>query len=147
APVSNGAYLEFMAAGAYERPELWSPEGRRWLEATRARAPMYWTHTDGTWLVRTMDELAAVDPARPVCHVSWFEADAFARFSGKRLPTETGWEAAASWDPTARRKRRYPWGDEPPSPCHANLDQLAFGTARVGAYPRNVSAIGCQGML
>ena len=98
-------------------------------------------------MTRTMDRTGPVDPSHPVCHVSWYEAEAFARFAGKRLPTEIEWEAAASWDPAAGRKRRFPWGDDPATRQLANVDQLGFGTAPVGAYPRNVSPIGCYGMI
>ena len=146
-PVTNGEYLEFMEVGGYRRPELWSEVGKRWLEESGAEAPKYWFERDGRWVTRTMNRTAEVDPAHPVCHVSWHEADAFARYAGKRLPTEIEWEAAASWDPAAGRKREFPWGDGPVTADLANVDQLAFGTAPIGTYPGNVSPIGCYGMI
>ena len=146
-PVTNGDYLRFMDAGGYARPEYWSDAGRRWLAESGVEAPKYWYRADGRWLSRVMDCSGPVDPSHPVCHVCWYEAEAFARFAGKRLPTEIEWEAAASWDPVTGRKRRFPWGDEPATRDLANLDQLGFGTAPVGAYQRNLSPIGCYGMI
>jgi iron(II)-dependent oxidoreductase len=146
-PVTNGDLLAFIAAGGYANPEYWSEAGRRWLAESGAQAPKYWFLGEGRWMTRVMDRAGAVDPGHPVCHVSWYEAEAFARFAGKRLPTEIEWEAAASWDPATGRKRRFPWGDEPASRDLANLDQLGFGTAPVGGYQRNVSPIGCYGMI
>jgi iron(II)-dependent oxidoreductase len=146
-PVTNGDFLRFMEAGGYTRPEHWSEAGRRWLAESRAQAPKYWFAGDGGWMTRRMDRTGPVDPGHPVCHVCWYEAEAYARFAGKRLPTEIEWEAAASWDPAAGRKRLFPWGEEPASAGLANLDQLGFGTAPVGAYPRNLSPIGCSGMI
>jgi gamma-glutamyl hercynylcysteine S-oxide synthase len=146
-PVTNGDFLEFIAAGGYERPEFWSEGGLRWLAESGARSPKYWVSGGGTWMTRSMDRSGPVDPSHPVSHVCWYEAQAFARRAGKRLPTEIEWEAAASWDPATGRKRRFPWGDEPASPELCNVDQLGFGTAPVGAYPRNVSPIGCHGMI
>ncbi len=146
-PVSNQDFLVFIAAGGYESREHWSDAGWQWRTESGARAPKYWNLTDGLWTTRSMERIGPVDPTHPVCHVTWYEAEAFARYAGKRLPTELEWEAAASWDPAAGRKLRYPWGDAPPSRTLANLDQLAFGTAPLGAYPANVSPIGCHGML
>ena len=146
-PVTNGQYLAFIEDGGYARRELWSDAGWAWREADGAIAPKYWTREGSAWHARTFDRSGPVDPRRPVCHVSYHEADAFARWAGKRLPTEIEWEAASSFDPATGEQRTFPWGDEPWSPAMANLDQLAFETAPVGAYPRNVSPIGCYGMI
>jgi iron(II)-dependent oxidoreductase len=149
APVTNAQYLEFMNDGGYRRRELWSDAGWAWKETDRADAPKYWFRgPDGSaWHARMFDRMGPVDPRRPVCHVSYHEAEAYARWAGKRLPNEFEWEAAASFDPATGRHRRFPWGDDPWTPAHANLDQLAFETAPVGAYPLNVSPLGCYGMI
>jgi iron(II)-dependent oxidoreductase len=145
-PVTNVEYLAFMEDGGYARRELWCDGGWAWLQEANANSPKYWSQQNG-WNVRTMDRTVSAESNTPVCHVCWYEAGAFARWAGKRLPTEVEWEAAASGDPVTGRKRRYPWGDDAPSPLHANLDQLSFGTSPVGAFPRNVSPIGCYGMI
>jgi gamma-glutamyl hercynylcysteine S-oxide synthase len=146
-PVTNGDYLEFMRDGGYRRPELWSEAGRQWLAEANVEAPKYWTHDGEGWCVRVMDETRPVHPDLPVCHVSYYEADAFARFAGKRLPTEPEWEVAAGWDPVAKTMRAFPWGDEPATPAYANVDQLSFTTAPIGAYDQNWSPLGCYGMI
>ena len=146
-PVTNGQYLEFMAEEGYERRELWSVDGWSWRVETGASAPGHWAEDGGRWRTRVMDLEREVDPKRPVCHVSFHEAEAFCRWAGKRLPSETEWEAACSWDPDAGRKLRFPWGNQPASSARANIDALSFDTAPVGAYPANVSPIGCYGMI
>ena len=146
-PVTNGDLLVFIAAGGYATPEYWSEAGWRWLTESGAAAPKYWEWRDSAWFSRSMDHDGPVDPSHPVCHVCWYEAEAFARFAGKRLPTEIEWETAASWDPATRTSRPYPWGEAPPTRHVANLDQVGFGTAPVGAYPTNVSPLGCYGMI
>jgi len=146
APVTNGDYLEFVNAGGYRDARLWTDAGWKWVSQSGAAAPAYWTRDGDTWLVRTMDRTGAVDERRPVCHVSYHEADAFARWAGKRLPSEIEWEIAASWDGRAGALL-YPWGDDAPAVTDANVDQLSFDTAAVGAYRRNVSPSGCYGMI
>ena len=147
APVSNAAYARFIADGGYERPEIWSDDGRAWLADSGARAPKYWDSSTDGWMTRVMDVVAPIAPNHPVCHVCYHEADAYARWAGKRLPTEQEWEVAASWDPATSSNRRFPWGDEDPNPLYANVDQLFFGTTPVGAFEQNVSPLGCYGMI
>jgi iron(II)-dependent oxidoreductase len=147
APVTNAQYVEFIEDGGYRRRELWSEAGWAWKEADAAEAPKYWWPEGAEWHSRMFDRAGPVDPRRPVVHVSYHEADAFARWAGKRLPNEFEWEAAASFDPVTGEQRLYPWGNEPWTPALANLDQLSFDTAPVGAYPRHLSPIGCYGMI
>jgi iron(II)-dependent oxidoreductase len=146
-PVTSGAYRAFVDAGGYGERTFWSEAGWQWLREASVSAPKHWFREGGEWWTRTMDVVRPLDPKRPVCHVCYWEAEAYARFVGKRLPTELEWEAAAAWDPATGTARRYPWGDEPPTRAHANLDQLTFDTAPVGAYPLNRSPIGCYGMI
>jgi iron(II)-dependent oxidoreductase len=146
-PVTNEQFLAFMTDGCYRRPELWTAAGRAWLEETKAESPKYWWREAGQWLRRSMDQIAPPVPDEPVIHVCYHEAEAFARWAGKRLPTEAEWEIAASWDPATGDARPYPWGERAPARNEANLDQLAFNVAPIGAYPENVSPLGCYGMI
>jgi len=94
--VTNGEYLEFMADGGYRRPELWLSLGWAAREAGRWTEPFYWEKRDGEWCSFTLTGMKPIDAAEPVAHVSYFEADAYARWAGARLPTEAEWEVAAA---------------------------------------------------
>jgi ergothioneine biosynthesis protein EgtB len=94
--VSNGEWLEFMADGGYSTPTLWLSDGFAAAEAQGWDAPGYWTKIDGVWFAMTLGGLRPVEPSQPVCHVSYYEADAFARWAGKHLPSEGEWEVAAA---------------------------------------------------
>jgi len=96
--VSNGAWLEFMADGGYATPTLWLSDGWATVEAQGWQAPGYWRAVDGAWFAMTLGGLRSIDPALPVCHVSYYEADAFARWAGKHLPSEAEWEVAVRND-------------------------------------------------
>jgi iron(II)-dependent oxidoreductase len=146
-PVTNGEYLAFLEDGGYETESVWTPKGWSWKNEAGLAAPKYWARTDDGWTERCMERIAPLDPLRPVCHVCYWEAEAYARWAGKRLPTELEWEAAASWDPETREKRPYPWGPEEPTFEVANLDQLRFETTPVDSHPLGVSPLGCWDML
>ena len=146
-PVTNGDYMTFMGEGGYASREVWSDDGWQWLKNSHCRMPRNWIWQDGTWWSRTMGSDTPLDFTCPVTHISYHEAEAFARFVDKRLPTELEWEAAAGWDPETQSRRQYPWGNMSPTPHVANLDQLGFGPAGVGAFPGNLSPVGCYGMI
>jgi gamma-glutamyl hercynylcysteine S-oxide synthase len=145
-PITNATYLTFVEGGGYERREWWSGEGWAWKEQYDITRPGGWTADHAAeWRLGRLEPL---HPDRPVVHVSWFEADAFARAHGARLPTEIEWEKAATWDQESEAAQPYPWGAEPPVPGrHANLDQLGCGTAPAGALPEGAAPCGCLGML
>lgn len=145
-PVTNAAYLRFIEDGGYQRREWWSEEGWAWKREYDVTEPGTWTADhNAEWSLGRREPL---HPGRPVVHVSFYEAEAFARSHGLRLPTEFEWEKAASWDEAAQAARRYPWGERRPAAgAHANLDQRGCGTAPAGAFPAGASPYGCLGML
>ena len=94
-PVNYGEYLAFIDDAGYRRPELWLAMGWEWVRSAGRAAPLYWHQREGRWLNHTLQGFVEIDPRTPVCHLSYFEADAYARWAGARLPTEIEWEHAA----------------------------------------------------
>jgi iron(II)-dependent oxidoreductase len=154
APVTNADFAAFIEAGGYRTREFWSAAGWSWRESRNAQHPVYWLpKQDGVWTTRRYRQTEQLAPNAPVVFVSWFEAEAWCRWAGRRLPSEAEWEAAAVGIPStdgtrlAHDRRRWPWGDAPPSPRHANLDFMHDAPADVAAFPEGDSAFGCRQMI
>ena len=176
-PVTHREFLAFVEDGGYRERRYWSAEGWLWLTTggapqleksfskffnrtineksdlaefeNRLDHPIYWRReANGRWLQRLYDRFVPLVEDSPVVHVSWFEAEAYCNWAGRRLPTEVEWEVAASCDPGAHGVRRhFPWGDEPPAPPQANLDWRAGGVVEVGAHSAGDSAFGCRQLI
>ena len=142
APVTNSEFAAFVDAHGYEDPKLWSEEGWRWRSASNAQMPAYWRRAQTSYEMRRWNAWAPIAPHEPVVHVCWYEADAWCRWAGRRLPTEAEWELAAS----TMGKRKFPWGDAEASDL-ANLDGALGGPVDVAAFPESDSAFGCRQMI
>jgi iron(II)-dependent oxidoreductase len=146
-PVTNGAYLEFVESGGYDQRRWWSEAGWEYRMAHDITAPRFWRREPSGWWHNRFGVYEAVPPEEFVVHVSFYEAEAYAAWAGKRLPTEAEWEKAARFDPATGQSRRYPWGNEDPTPGHANLGQRHLGPAVAGAYPAGASALGVHQLI
>lgn len=140
--VSQGEFLEFVEDGGYGCPEFWSAGGKYWLRKVVRSHPTYWENRDGQWTVRRFDRIEPLAPAAPVLHVSFWEAEAYCRWAGRRLPNEFEWEAAAR----SLEARKFPWGNSPDS-FPADLDARYLGTAPVHALPEGATKDGCLQMI
>ncbi|MCH9672954.1 MAG: ergothioneine biosynthesis protein EgtB [Gammaproteobacteria bacterium] len=147
-PVTNARFLSFINDDGYVREELWSEPGREWLKTHRLRAPQGWIETDAQgWQISRFGHIHDFEPDEIAQHISFFEADAFARWSGARLPSEAEWETAAGWNVAQQKASTFPWGEEPATPNRANLDHHLWGPSKIGAYPNGQSAFGVEHML
>jgi iron(II)-dependent oxidoreductase len=143
APVTQAEFAAFVDDGAYSRENVWSDGGWAWRQSRMAEHPVYWRRTSDGWQRRAFDRWVALEPRWPMLHVNWYEADAWCRWAGRRLPSEVEWElAGSSYD-----KRRFPWGDEQPDPDRANLDAQRLECLDVAALPDGDSWCGCRQMI
>lgn len=152
-PVTNRRWLQFVKDGGYRCPELWSVPGRAWRAASGTECPQGWTPGDDGWRARRFGGLGRLRGEEPVQHVCYWEAEAFARWCGGRLPTEQEWEKAAAWGADAAVARLYPWGEQRPAEVVTSIDleaaakRWSWGPAVVGARSALASRYGVEDML
>lgn len=147
-PVTNEQYLKFIEDGGYDIYKHWLSDGWEKVKENDWRSPMYWEKIDGQWKVRDFLGTRKLNPKEPVCHVSYYEADAYCKWAGKRLPTEAEWEKAACWNEEKQQKTVFPWGNEPPTEDNANLlESYHWGCTEIGSYPNGTSPSGCHQMI
>jgi iron(II)-dependent oxidoreductase len=156
--VSNEEYQQFIEAGGYENPDYWSWSGKKWLQKQHniaippaeqfspAQHPKYWRNQDGQWQTRFFDQWQTLIPEHPVMHVTYWEAEAFCNWAGRRLPTEYEWEAAALGNQINQPHKRFPWGDSM-DPSNVNMDAQYLGQIPVTALAAGDSPFGCRQML
>jgi iron(II)-dependent oxidoreductase len=143
--VTNRDYLEFVESGGYGKRELWDDEGWRWREEGSIRNPVFWEMHRGVWFWRGMWDLLPLPMAWPV-YVTHAEAQAYARWKGRRLPTEPEFHRAAYGTPSGG-ERAYPWGEEPPDLSRGNFDSQNADPVPVGSFPRGQSAWGVHDLV
>jgi len=144
APVTNGEFAEFVDSRGYRSQKNWSEAGWDWKEREEAQAPLYWELGKYGWEQIRFGRREPITPWEPVQHVSFYEAEAYATWAGKRLPTEAEWERAAGWH-DHEGKFRYPWGQAWMG-FEASLDRRRFAPAPAGSYAGGVSPVGCVQM-
>ncbi|MGH9804054.1 MAG: SUMF1/EgtB/PvdO family nonheme iron enzyme [Candidatus Acidiferrales bacterium] len=143
--VTNGEFLDFVRAGGYREKTLWSERGRRWRAAQAIEHPLHWVRRGEQWFYRTLFEEIPLPGHWPV-YVAHEEAAAFARWAGKRLPSEAEFHRAACGAPDGS-ERAFPWGDDPPTAERGNFDFARWEPAPVGSHPAGASAFGVHDLV
>lgn len=143
-PVTNAEWQAFVDDGGYDEPRWWSERG--WAHRLQAglQRPLFWRGDGSRVRFGVVEDLP---PDEPVQHVCFFEAEAYARWAGARLPTEQEWEKACAWDPVTGHRRRWPWGSTEATPALANSGGESLRPAPVGAYPAGASAYGVEQLI
>jgi ergothioneine biosynthesis protein EgtB len=143
--VTNGDFLEFVQADGYQQRELWSVEGWAWRQQEQMEHPIFWERKSDRWFWRGMFDLIPLPPSWPV-YVSYAEAEAFARWRGRRVPTEAEYHRAAFGTPSGE-ERPFPWGEDPPDRTRGNFDFERWEPVPAGSRPAGASAWGVHDLI
>lgn len=147
-PVSNDDFIKFIEDDGYKRFEFWLADGWEKVKSENWNSPLYWFERDGKWFKKDFSGIKEIDLEEPVVNISYYEADAYAKWIGKRLPTEAEWEKAASWNERLQEKTPYPWGNDNPTEEHANLlESSIWSPTKIGSFERGKSHYGCYQMI
>ena len=147
-PITNQQYMEFIEDGGYEMYKYWLSDGWEKVKTNKWNTPMYWEKINDKWHVRDFLGIREINPNEPVNHVSYYEAEAYCKWAGKRLPTEAEWEKAACWNEETQQKTEFPWGNESPTEEKCNLlESYYWGCTEIGTYSQGSSSSGCQQMI
>jgi ergothioneine biosynthesis protein EgtB len=150
-PVTNSDFLNFINDGGYENFKYWLSDGWEAVKRNKWTAPLYWEKDEnGNWVKHDFKGKRFIEnfSNEPVTNISYYEADAYAKWAGKRLPAEAEWEKAAGWDENSNSKRLFPWGNENPDESNSNLlESKVWSPTDVFAYPKGASFYGCFGMI
>lgn len=145
-PVTNAQFLEFVRAGGYREPSLWTEAAWKWREEAGLQHPYLWRWVGDHFTWRAMFVQVPLPPAWPV-YVSYAEASAYAKWAGKKLPTEPQWHRIAYGSASGPSRREYPWGDAAPNPTHGNFDFQSWDPTAVNAHPAGASEFGAEDLL
>lgn len=144
--LSNAEFLAFIQAGGYENDQLWSMAGLKWRNSARAKHPLFWKKENGVWLERHFDQWLPVQAELPVKHISYWEAQAYCKFAGRRLPTEFEWEVAALGNREQGAFNKFPWGNTMEKQ-RVDMDSTNLARLPVTALPEGDSLFGCRQMI
>jgi ergothioneine biosynthesis protein EgtB len=137
-----------MEDGGYGTYKYWLSDGWEKVKKNKWDSPMYWEKIEDAWHIRDFAGIRKINPKEPVKHVSYYEAEAYCKWAGKRLPTEAEWEKAACWSDTMQEKTIFPWGNSLPTEKNCNLlESYQWGCTEIGTYPEGASPSGCQQMI
>ena len=146
---SNVEYIEFIESGGYQNKKFWADEGWAWIQQNEITLPAYWRYDSNEgWLRKNFGGI--IEPLRgdeSVCNVTWYEASAYAKFRGKRLPTEAEWERAASFNEETGKAQMFPWGNEEPNSKHGNFYSERLGPSPVWEYPNGDTVTGLRQLI
>ena len=151
APVTCREFLQFVEDGGYQNDDLWSAQGLAWRNKVSAHHPLYWMRDKtGGWRVRRFDIWEELHPNQPVVHVNWYEAEAYCRWAGRRLPTEAEWEFSATMHVDGHgmlTRGPFPWGEEEPDAERVNMDGFLLGCVDVAGHPTGENTWGCRQLI